>query len=102
MYDNGDSFGAASDADKAANSGYTVSMEYGMGNITLGAGYSSSRNNYEVLELLAAATTAVAAAGNVYEDNITMFGVGYDMGGGVNTFFNINNGSIQTVTMLLY
>jgi len=93
MYDNGDSFGAASDADKAANSGYTVSMEYGMGNITLGAGIAHQE---EVMGTRAATDMTAAAAdagvaGNVYEDTVTMFGVGYNMGGGVNSFIQYNS-----------
>jgi hypothetical protein len=87
LYDNGDSFGAASDADKASNSGYTVSMEYGMGNITLGAGIA-----HQEKKLGTKAGTATTA-GQVSEDTITMFGVGYNMGGGVNSFIQYNSAS---------
>jgi len=92
MYDNGDSFGAASDANKASNSGYTVSMEYGMGNITLGAGIAHQE---KTMGTRAATDSAagVGVAGNVYEDSITMFGVGYNMGGGVNSFVQYNSGT---------
>jgi hypothetical protein len=92
MYDNGDSFGAASDANKAANSGYTVSMEYGMGNITLGIGIAHQE---EVMGTRAATDSddGVGVAGNVYEDDVTMIGVGYNMGGGVNSFIQYNSGS---------
>jgi len=92
MYDNGDSFGAASDANKAANSGYTVSMEYGMGNITLGAGIAHQETTMGT-RAATNHTRGAAVAGNVYEDSVTMFGVGYNMGGGVNSFVQYNSGS---------
>ena len=96
MYDNGDSFGAASDANKAANSGYTVSMEYGMGNITLGAGIAHQEEvmGTRAASDMTAAAADVGVAGNVYEDTVTMFGVGYNMGGGVNSFIQYNAGSV--------
>ena len=95
MYDNGDSFGAASDANKAANSGYTVSMEYGMGNITLGVGVAHQEEvmGTRAASDMTAAAADVGVAGNVYEDTVTMFGVGYNMGGGVNSFVQYNSGS---------
>ena len=92
MYDNGDSFGAASDANKASNSGYTVSMEYGMGNITLGAGIAHQEKTMGT-RAATDSTAGVGVAGNVYEDSITMFGVGYNMGGGVNSFVQYNSGT---------
>ena len=92
MYDNGDSFGAASDADKAANSGYTISMEYGMGNITLGAGIAHQEKTMGT-RAATDSTAGAGVAGNVYEDSITMVGVGYNMGGGVNSFIQYNSGS---------
>jgi hypothetical protein len=105
MYDNGDSFGAASDADKASNSGYTVSMEYGMGNITLGAGIAHQEEvmGTRAASDMTAAAADVGVAGNVYEDTVTMFGVGYNMGGGVNSFIQYNSvaysdGNHATVT----
>jgi hypothetical protein len=94
MYDNGDSFGAASDANKASNSGYTVSMEYGMGNITLGVGIAHQEKTMGTRAATADTTAGVGVAGNVYEDDITMFGVGYNMGGGVNSFIQYNAGSV--------
>jgi len=100
MYDNGDSFGAASDADKASNSGYTVSMEYGMGNITLGAGIAHQEKTMGTRAATDSAS-GVGVASNVYEDSVTMFGVGYNMGGGVNSSFNIIVVLLQTVTLLL-
>ena len=92
MYDNGDSFGAASDADKASNSGYTISMEYGMGNITLGAGIAHQEKTMGT-RAATDSTSGVGVAGNVYEDSITMVGVGYNMGGGVNSFIQYNSGT---------
>jgi hypothetical protein len=92
MYDNGDSFGAASDADKASNSGYTVSMEYGMGNITIGVGIAHQE---KAMGTRAAtdSTDGVGVASNVNADDITMFGIGYNMGGGVNSFIQYNSAS---------
>jgi hypothetical protein len=92
MYDNGDSFGASSDADKASNSGYTVSMEYGMGNITLGAGIAHQEKTMGT-RAATDSTAGAGVAGNVYEDSITMVGVGYNMGGGVNSFIQYNSGT---------
>jgi hypothetical protein len=94
MYDNGDSFGAASDANKASNSGYTVSMEYGMGNITLGVGIAHQEKTMGTRAATADTKAGVGVAGNVYEDDVTMFGVGYNMGGGVNSFVQYNAGSV--------
>jgi hypothetical protein len=91
MYDNGDSFGAASDADKASNSGYTVAMEYAMGNMTLGAGLAHQENTRGTRAATNRATPAAATAGNVYEDTVTFLGVGYNMGGGVNSFIQYNS-----------
>ena len=93
MYDNGDSFGSASDAIKAENSGYTVSMEYGMGNITVGVGIAHQEKTMGT-RAATDATAGVGVAGNVYEDDITMLGVGYNMGGGVNSFIQYNAGSV--------
>jgi hypothetical protein len=92
MYDNSDSFGAASDANKAANSGYTVSMEYGMGNITVGAGIAHQEKTMGT-RAATDSTAGAGVAGNVYEDSITMIGVGYNMGGGVNSFVQYNSGT---------
>jgi hypothetical protein len=92
MYDNGDSFGSASDADKASNSGYTVSMEYGMGNITFGAGVAHQEKTMGT-RAATDSTAGAGVAGNVYEDSITMVGVGYNMGGGVNSFIQYNSGT---------
>ena len=92
-YDNNDSFGAASDANKAANSGYTVAMEYAMGNITLGAGIAHQSKTLGTRAATNQATPAAGTAGNVYEDDLTMFGIGYNMGGGVNSFIQYNSAS---------
>jgi hypothetical protein len=90
-YDNGDSFGASSDAIKAANSGYTVAMEYAMGNITVGAGYAHQERTLGTRAATNQATPAAGTAGNVYEDDVTMVGLGYNMGGGVNSFIQYNS-----------
>ena len=97
MYDNGDSFGSASDAIKAENSGYTVSMEYGMGNITVGVGVAHQEKTMgtRAASDMTAAGADAGVAGNVYEDTVTMFGVGYNMGGGVNSFIQYNSGSVN-------
>jgi hypothetical protein len=90
-YNNGDSFGASADAIQAKDDGYTVAIEYAMGNITLGALYA----HQELVRGTRAATNrspaaAAATAGNVYEDGVTIIGVGYNMGGGVSTFVQYN------------
>jgi hypothetical protein len=102
-YDNGDSFGAASDADKAANSGYTIAMEYAMGNITVGAGMAHQERTLGTRAATNQATPAASTAGHVKEDDVTFVGVGYNMGGGVNSFIQFNNmsytdGNHATVT----
>ncbi|MDB9762144.1 porin [Alphaproteobacteria bacterium] len=95
-YDNGDSFGASTDADKAKNSGYNTAITWAMGNMTVGVGYSH-QEGARGTSVQAWAATFVgidrpnAAAGNVREDSITMLGIGYDMGGGVNTFVQLSN-----------
>jgi hypothetical protein len=90
-YDNGDSFGASTDTDKAANSGYNTAITWAMGNITLGAGYSHQEMARGTSYQAAATTLTAAAAGNVREDNITMIGIGYDMGGGINTYIQLSS-----------
>jgi len=90
-YDNGDSFGASTDTDKAANSGYNTAITWAMGNITLGAGYSHQELARGTSAQAAATTLTAAAAGNVREDNITMIGIGYDMGGGVSSYVQLSS-----------
>jgi hypothetical protein len=90
-YDNGESFGASTDAVKAKESGYTVSATYNMGNITVGAGIAHQELVRGTKAQANATTLTSAAAGNVREDNVTMIGIGYDMGGGVNSFIQLNN-----------
>jgi hypothetical protein len=90
-FDNGDSFGAASDADKAKHNGYNTAVTWNMGNITLGVGYSHQELVRGTAAQAAATTLTSAAAGNVREDNITMVGVGYDMGGGISTYVQLSN-----------
>jgi hypothetical protein len=36
--------------------------------------------------------TTTQGAGDVAEDSVTMFGIGYDMGGGVNSYIQLSNG----------
>ena len=90
-YDNGDSFGSAGDAVKAKESGYTVSATYAMGNITVGAGYAHQELVRGTRAQNTATTLTSAAAGNVREDSVTMLGIGYNMGGGVNTYVQLSN-----------
>ena len=86
-FNNGDSWGQAEDADKAAHSGYNVQATYNMGNITVGAGYAQEE------KALGTMNATTAQAGNlVATDSVTMIGVGYDMGGGINTYVQLSNG----------
>jgi len=86
-FDNGDSWGQAEDTDKASHSGYNMQATYNMGNITVGVGYAQEEKALGTLN----ATTA--QAGNlVATDSVTMIGVGYDMGGGVNSYIQLSNG----------
>jgi hypothetical protein len=88
-YDNGDSFGASTDADKATNNGYNTAITWAMGNMTVGVGYSHQELTRGTAA--AAAASETATAGLVREDNITMIGIGYDMGGGVSTHVMLSN-----------
>jgi hypothetical protein len=102
-YNNGDSFGANSDAIKAKEDGYTVSATYAMGNITVGAGYAHQELVRGTRSATNRATPAAGTAGQVFEDSVTMLGLGYNMGGGVNTFIQYNSmshtdGTHTTVT----
>ena len=90
-YDNGDSFGASTDAVKAKDSGYTVSATYAMGNITVGVGYAHQELVRGTRAQAAATTLTSANAGNVREDTVTMIGIGYNMGGGVNTYVQLSS-----------
>jgi len=90
-YDNGDSFGASGDAIKASDSGYNVSATYVTGNITIGAGYSHQEIVRGTRAQASATTLTSAAAGNTREDNFTILGIGYDMGGGVSTYVQLSN-----------
>jgi len=90
-YDNGDSFGASSDTDKAKNSGYNTAITWVMGNITVGVGYSHQELARGTRAQAAATTLTAAAASNVREDNITMLGIGYDMGGGISTYVQLSS-----------
>ena len=89
-YNNGDSFGASADAVQAKDDGYTIAMEYAMGNITLGALYAHQELVRGTRAATNRATAAAGTAGNVYEDDVRILGVGYNMGGGVNTFVQYN------------
>ena len=86
-FDNGDSWGQSEDADQADHSGYNVQATYNMGNISVGVGYAHEE------KALGTARATTAQAGNlVAEDSVTMIGVGYDMGGGVNSYIQLSNG----------
>ena len=89
-YNNGDSFGASADAVQAKDDGYTVAMEYAMGNITLGALYAHQELVRGTRAATVRTTAAAGTAGQVYEDEVTILGIGYNMGGGVNTFVQYN------------
>ena len=78
-YDHGESFGRTGDANKASDAGYTFAMEYAMGNITVGAGYAHQEK------------VVGGASSNVLEDTNTYFGLGYNLGGGVNTWAQLSN-----------
>ena len=78
-YDHGESFGSVGQVNKASDAGYTLAMEYAMGNITVGVGYAHQEK------------VDGGASSNVKEDTITYFGVGYDIGGGVNTWVQLDN-----------
>jgi hypothetical protein len=86
-FDNGDSWGQSEDADKADHSGYNVQATYNMGNISVGVGYA-----HEEKALGTARATTTQAGNLVAEDSVTMIGLGYDMGGGVNSYIQLSNG----------
>ena len=91
-FDNGDSFGSNTDADKASHSGYTVMVNYNMGNVSVGAGYAQEEKALGTRGSATLAADADAQAGNlVARDSVTMIGVGYSLGGGVNTFIQLSN-----------
>jgi hypothetical protein len=90
-FDNGASFGASTDTDKANNSGWNTSVVWVMGNVTLGAGYNHQEVTRGTRAQGAATTLTGNAANSVMEDNHTFIGVGYDMGGGVNTFVQLSS-----------
>ena len=89
-FDNGASFGASSDDDKARHNGWNSAVTWAMGNLTLGVGYSH-QELVRGTRALAAITGGTGAAGDVAQDNITMIGVGYDMGGGISTYVQLSN-----------
>ena len=69
-YDNGDSFGASTDTDKAKSSGYNTAITWAMGNMTVGVGYSHQEGARGTsVQAYAATITGIdrpnAAAGNV-------------------------------------
>jgi len=86
-FDNGDSWGQSEDADKANHSGYNVQATYNMGNISVGVGYAHEEKTLGTLQ-----ATSSQAGGLVAEDSVTMIGLGYDMGGGVNSYIQLSNG----------
>ena len=89
-YNNGDSYGASADAIQAKDDGYTVAIEYAMGNITWGVLYAHQELVKGTRAATNQTTAAAGTAGNVYEDDVTILGIGYNMGGGVNTFVQYN------------
>ena len=89
-FDNGASFGASSDDEKARHNGYNTAITYAMGNITVGVGFSH-QENVRGTRAFAATTGATGVAQQVAEDNIMMIGVGYDMGGGITTYVQLSN-----------
>ena len=91
QFDSQDSFGSAGDAVKAKHSGYTFASEYAMGSITVGAGYAHQELVRGTRAQARATTLTAADAGNVREDTLTYVGIGYNMGGGVNTYIQLNN-----------
>jgi len=90
-YDNGASWGASTDTQKANSSGWNSSIVWVMGNVTIGAGYNHQELTRGTRAQAAATTLTSANAGNVREDNHTFVGIGYDMGGGVNTYVQLSN-----------
>jgi len=87
-FDNGTSWGNSGDTDAASHAGYNIQATYNMGNITVGAGYAHEE------KALGTARATTAQAGNlVAEDTVTMFGIGYDMGGGVNSYIQLSSNS---------
>ena len=59
--------------------------------ITVGAGVAHQELVRGTKAQSTATTLTSADAGNVREDNITMIGIGYNMGGGVSTYIQLNN-----------
>ena len=90
-FDNGASFGASSDDVKARHNGYNTAITWAMGNLTLGVGYSHQELVRGTRAQDVATVLPDANAGNVREDNITMIGLGYDMGGGISTYIQLSN-----------
>ena len=86
-FNNGDSWGQAEDADKADHSGYNVQGTYNMGNITVGVGYAHEEKTLGTMN-----ATSAQAGNLVAEDSVIMIGLGYDMGGGVNSYIQLSNG----------
>ena len=62
-----------------------------MGNITLGIGHGHQENTRGTRSATNNYTDAAGTAGNVYEDSITYMGVGYNLGGGVNSWVQFNS-----------
>jgi hypothetical protein len=98
VYDNGDSYGKSDDSSKASSSGQNVALVYNMGNITLGVGWSEQ----EAVDGTAySIATGSDSASDVRSTNITHMGIGYNLGGGVNTYlqlsdFDVNDGDSMT------
>ena len=71
---------------------FTAALKVSMGNITVGAGIAHQEKTMGT-RAATDSTAGAGVAGNVYEDSITMVGVGYNMGGGVNSFIQYNSGT---------
>jgi hypothetical protein len=89
-FDNGDSYGASTDAIQSAHSGYSLNAVWNMGNISAGIGFHHQEFTRGTAGQAAATTLTGADAGNVHEDNFTTVGIGYDMGGGVSTYIQLS------------
>jgi hypothetical protein len=90
-FDNGESFGAATDAVQSAHSGYSLNAVWNMGSIDFGVGFHHQEYTRGTAGQAAATTLTSADAGNVREDNYTTVGLGYNMGGGIATYVQLSN-----------
>ena len=88
VYENGDSYGQSTDSTKAASSGWGTAATYDIGNITVGAGYVYQEAvNGETYNT----STGDDSASQVRTSNVTMIGIAYALGGGVNTYVQLSD-----------